>query len=254
MGDDERQRGRLRKLALKLGTVAGAAAALLAENSASAQDGDVFAGLLNRNDVTVSAPREVGESTKPIAPLVLKPGHGGSKLILAGHRSHSSHSSHSSHRSHVSGSSHSSHFSSSVRPSSGRSTSSPSSSSSNLPGASVPGSAAADASGGDDTPTATPPAASRKGTTRPAPTAPTPPPVDRHDPLLRYQLITLNADKGVPKAFIKDLLVGESRQIEVGETIGDCKLTSISMAEKSIRLKPPTGPEFTLRRGSQGVR
>jgi hypothetical protein len=80
------------------------------------------------------------------------------------------------------------------------------------------------------------------------------PAVDRHDPLYRYQLITLNADKTPVKAFIKDLLVGEAQQIQIGEMIGDCKLIGISLKDVSVRLKPPTGAEFTLSRGNRPAR
>src|SRR4051812_39930894 len=101
MGYDDRRR-RLAKLALKIGTVATAAAALLAEDTASAHEGDLLAGLLSRNDVVASVPRATEEAGQVLPPpLILRPSHADSTRMFAGHRSHSSHS---SHRSHVSGS------------------------------------------------------------------------------------------------------------------------------------------------------
>lgn len=249
MSDDDRQRSRLRKLALKIGSVAGAAAALLGDNSANAKEGDVLAETLKRNEVIASAPRELKGLARPAPPpLVLKPGHAGGKLILAGHRSHSSHSSHSSHRSHVSGSAHSSHFSSSVRPISGSSYST-GSSSTYTPGSATSGSSSSESSGSVDPSTPAMPTPSRK-VTKPSTKKAVPlVPVDWNNPLIRYRLITLNADKAPIKAFIKDLLLGDSKQIQVGEMIGDCKLIGISLGEMSVRLKPRTGAEFTLKRG-----
>jgi hypothetical protein len=75
------------------------------------------------------------------------------------------------------------------------------------------------------------------------------PAVDRRDPLLRYQLITVTSDSGVWKAFIKDLLVNDSRFVGIGEKIGGCKLLVIAADKMSVRLKPSSGPEFTVKRG-----
>jgi hypothetical protein len=239
MGQGDR-RSPLAKLALKFGTVATAAAALLAEGNASADESDVLKGLLDRNHAVPadSFEKAVSDGLAP-PPLILKPSHAEQNWLLAGHTSHRSHSSHSSHRSHTSGSSHSSHFSSSVgtgsglAPSARRLDSSPKALDSSTTPPDGPKSSAV---------------ASPTVNTPPAPKVKAAPAVDRRDPLLRYQLLTLGTYSGIQKAYVKDLLVGSAKLIKVGETIGDSKLIEILPQAQSIRLKPTTGPELTIKR------
>lgn len=249
MGHDDRPERPLRKLALRFGTVATAAAALLAEGTASARESDVLKGLLNRDDLVPTVTRETEEPAGLLPPpLILKPSQAEPNWILAGHRSHSSHSSHRSHSSHVSGSGHSSHFSASSHTShysssvgtssarrSSRGWSDFSPSSSELP------------SSPPDLPAR--PLPPPRVDPLPVPKVEPPPKLDRHDPLLRYELITFGTYFGVQKAYIKDHLEGKASLIRVGETIGDCKLVEISPSRDSIRLKPKEGPEFSVKRG-----
>lgn len=59
------------------------------------------------------------------------------------------------------------------------------------------------------------------------------PEFDRHDPLVRFQLLTVSTYSGVQKAYIKHILVGESRLIKVVETIGECRLVKLSIQDQS---------------------
>jgi len=56
----------------------------------------------------------------------------------------------------------------------------------------------------------------------------------------------LDTFKGVRKAYIKDLTVGATRLVKVGDIIGECKLIEILLKEQSVRLKPTEGLEFTI--------
>ncbi len=47
---------------------------------------------------------------------------------------------------------------------------------------------------------------------------------------------------------MKDLLLKEAKLIEIGESIGECKLISLSLKDQSIRLKPASGTEFDVYR------
>jgi hypothetical protein len=67
-------------------------------------------------------------------------------------------------------------------------------------------------------------------------------------------LITLGTYYGVEKAFVKDPLLGPTKLIQVGETIGDCKLVEIMLMTKSIRLKPAKGAEFWIVKGAAPVK
>ena len=273
MGEDGRQKGRLARLALRVGTVAGAAAALLAENAAAGQGGDGTPLPAARPEpiAGVARPVEASESQTP-PPLVLRPSRLGARLILTGHRSHRSHSSHSSHvsgsssysrhsshTSHVSGASnfsthqsHSSHYSSSTR-SFGSGSSSTSTAPSIAPSAPAfrpparPVGPPADGDAMNPAPAMDPgPAAA--DVAAPAPAEAARPAIDLNDPKNRFQLITVSRVNGVQKAFIKDLLRDYRKLMRVGETIGDCKLTSISKDGQWVRMKPPKGDYFTVER------
>jgi hypothetical protein len=74
------------------------------------------------------------------------------------------------------------------------------------------------------------------------------PVVDPHDPRTRYQLLTIGRYEGYQKAFIKDLVLEESKLLRVGEKIGDCKLVGIYPAAKTIRMKPSKGAMFNVKR------
>jgi hypothetical protein len=237
MGQDERRKSHLAKLALKFGTVATAAAALLAEGTASASESDVLKGILDHKDVVpaLSADAEA-QAALTLPPLVLKPSHVQPRWLLAGHRSHSSHS---SHRSHSSGSAHSSHYSSSTltRPRSSSSTWSTS------PGPS------AESTGRPSTLADTPRTAPARRV------APTPAPkvkaaADKRplDPTVRYELIRVQEFQGLQKAYIMDHSVERASLIKLGERIGDCMLVEILPGNNSVRLKPSTGPAFTVTR------
>jgi hypothetical protein len=58
--------------------------------------------------------------------------------------------------------------------------------------------------------------------------------------------MTVSTYDGIPKAYIKDHWKGQAKLIRVGETIGDCKLLSISLGYSSVRLQPTGGTAFTL--------
>ena len=254
MSQDGHRPGRVIRLAFKIGTVAGAAAALIAENATSGEAGEASP----RSPARIGSSPAIARKAEPPVPgspppLVLKPSRLGARLILAGHRSHSSHSSHSSHvsgASYRSHSSHTSHFSSTIgsgssRPSSG---SSLRSAGSNYILPSIP--APADVSNGIPESTTDRPAPKSAATTTRVPTKPAPkaePAVDLRDPANRYKLMSVNNFNGTVKAFIKDLLVGQPKLIKVGEEIGDSKLVDIARDWKSVRLKPPAGPEVNLK-------
>lgn len=246
MGQDEVRRGRLARLALKVGTVAGAAAALLSDAS-GAQAADGNAPHPDRID---SIPTIARDSESPAQgsppPLVLKPSRMGGRIIMAGHKSHSSHSSHSSHvsgagfrahsshTSHVSGARHSSHFSSTTRSGSG----------SYRSGSSSSGSSSRSSAGSSSS------VAPSSGWTAPAPASPEPRPIPKPDltnPLARYQLLTIGTYGAIQKAFIKDLLVGQPKLVKVGEKVGDSELVSIAADKQSVRMKPPAKDEFVLK-------
>lgn len=254
MQQGEYRKGRFARLALKVGTVASAAAALLAENAAG--DGhDAHASRRHVVSQHASIARAVDRPDVSSPPLlVLKPSLSGAQLVLAGHRSHSSHS---SHRSHVSGSSHSSHFSSSIRagstasrptsrsePSSSTSASYSGSPSSSGRSSSFFGSSSNQPAGAAD---AVPSPPARQVVAQPAKPVVTTPPVDYSDPKNRYQLISISMVAGVQKAFIKDLLKRDARLLSVGEMIGEAKLIEISKSRNAIRLKPTSGTEITLK-------
>jgi hypothetical protein len=95
------------------------------------------------------------------------------------------------------------------------------------------------------------PAPAPRANPQPAPKVEAPP-VDLHDPLVRYELVTYGHYSGVQKAYIKDLLSGQASLLRVGETIGDCKLMEIVPQTDSVRLKPDQGPEFMIKRGRRG--
>lgn len=94
------------------------------------------------------------------------------------------------------------------------------------------------------TPQAAPPA-----NPQPAPRIEAPPAIDRHDPLVRYELVTFGTYQGIQKAYIKDLLEGNASLLKTGETIGDCTLVEIVPQRDSVRLRPAQGAEFSIKRG-----
>ncbi len=266
MEGDEQRRSLLQKLVRKVGTVAGAAAALLASNAGTVDANQPHSSPAQPRAVTLSNLHDgTGRRRDLPPPLVLKSSMANAKaMFAAGHRSHSSHSSHSSHRSHVSGASHSSHFSSSIAPSTPSADSTApapsartrSRSLTRTPKATPSLPQAEDATPVTDSkvPPTTPglPNAPRTSV-KPAPKLPnfsagaTANGEESVDPSTRYRIITMQADKGFPVVFIKDLLTNESKQIRVGETIGDATLMSISLPTRTIRLKPKGGEEFALR-------
>lgn len=255
MGRDDGQERRAGKLVRKFGTVAAAAAALLAEGSGGAHDSGMMEDLINRHDPSAAVSRGAAEpdGDRP-PPLVLTPSQVQPDWLLARRGSHSSHSSHSSHRSHsshVSGSfhsshysasSHSSHYSSSVGSVSGPTTR-------RTPSAPSPAPAPADWPAAAPREPAKDPAPATPVNPQPAPKVEAPPAVDRHNPLQRYELVTLGTYQGIQKAYIKDLLDGNASLLKIGESIGDCTLVEITPERDSVRLKPAQGADFSIKRG-----
>jgi hypothetical protein len=250
MGQDEGRNDRIAKLAKKIGSVAAAAAALLADGNARSSESDLHRDLLDRNRAVGAISRAMEGVADLPPPLVLKPADGELDLLLArGHSSHRSHSSHSSHRSHVSGASHASHYSSSPRVGSGV-VSSPAS---NMPAAtstpytSTPSRvSSADAEATQQrVPSSlieTPASASTPRNEKPMVRDP-----DFSNPLERFKLITISTRDGILKAFIKDEFFRSVKLLEVGETIGDCKLIKIAPIDKYVTLKPKKGAEVMIR-------
>lgn len=243
MGHDDRQERRLGKFALKFGTVATAAAALVAEGTASAGESDLLKGILERNDAAPALARGRDEPAGLVPPpLVLKPSQAEPDWMLAGHRSHSSHSSHRSHSSHASGSSHASHYSASSH----------SSHYSSAVGSGFARPAPRPFPTGPTPPERAVPAPAPRVEPQPAPKVEAAPAIDPRDPLHRYELITFGTYQGVRKAFIKDHLTGAASLIKEGEKIGDCTLVEIIPQTDSVHLKPGDGEAFSIKRGRAG--
>ena len=73
--------------------------------------------------------------------------------------------------------------------------------------------------------------------------------LDIGDPKVRYELLRLQEFQGLQKAYIMDHSVESASLVKVGEPIGDCTLIEILPKTESIRLKPSEGPAFTVTRG-----
>ena len=218
----------------KIGAVATAAAALLAQAEGIAHESDPFKGLLERARVrSVSSAME--ELLPP--PVVLQPPTDERDgLILAGHRSHSSHS---SHRSHISGSgAHRSHFSASLGTSPPAITAPRRSSGLGLK-SSLPDDESV--SSPAKAPVMTIPAAPAK---KPAYSPPAD--VDLTKAEERFRLVGLPRARNIVRATLLDHKTGERHTLNVGDRLEGYTLMQIDVDKKAVELVGPNKEDVRL--------